>query len=35
MRILPATASRHTRMRIAFWVVMVLLGAEVLLFALG
>lgn len=35
MRIFPATASRHTRMRIAFWAVMMLLGLEILLFASG
>lgn len=34
MRILPATASRHTRMRIAFWAIMTVLGVEILLFAL-
>lgn len=34
MRIFPATASRHTRMRIVFWVLMAAFAAEILLFAL-
>ena len=34
MRIFPATASRHTRMRIAFWTLMAAFAVEILLFAL-
>jgi len=35
MRIFPATASRHTRMRIVFWALMTVLAAEILFFALN
>lgn len=34
MRIFPATASRHTRMRIVFWALMTGFAVEILLFAL-
>lgn len=34
MRIFPATASRHTRMRIVFWALMTAFAVEILLFAL-
>ena len=35
MRIFPATASRHTRMRLVFWALMTVLGVEILFFALS
>lgn len=35
MRILPATATRHARMRFVFWAIMTALGVEILLFAVG
>ena len=35
MSILPDKASSHDRMRIALWVVMALLGFQILLFAIG